>query len=367
MARVKIENLSKKFGDIVAVDNLSLEIADGESIGLLGPSGCGKSTTLYCISGLEEPTAGKIFFDDILVNHLSPRDRDIAMVFQDYALYPHLNVYENLAFALRMRKMDKNEVDVKSRESARLLDIEFLFDRYPSELSGGQRQRVALGRAIVRDPILFLMDEPLSNLDAGMRVKTRMEIKALQKRLGTTMVFVTHDQEEAMVISDRIALMRDGALQQFDFPNEIYNNPESLYVATFIGSPKMNILSGQLKVAENHGLFAFEDAKIEFPVGIIKNRRIDDFRSGRKAMLGVRPQDINIYKERKPGDRSAIEGEVYITEPIGQFTYVDVRFSGQIVKAATDPSLNVQRGDHVTLEFDENRLYLFDPDTELRI
>src|SRR5215212_8368161 len=246
MASVTVQHLSKHFGTVKAVDDLSLEIPEGSFITLLGPSGCGKSTTLYCIAGLEEVTSGEIFFDGNPVTELSPKDRDAALVFQDYALYPHMSVEDNLAFALKMRKTPKSEAKQRVQQVAALLGIERLLHRRPAQLSGGQRQRVALGRALIRDASVFLMDEPLSNLDALLRFNTRTEIKRLQRELGTTTIFVTHDQEEAMVLSDRIAVMRDGVLQQYATPGETYGKPANCFVAGFIGSPRMNFIKGSL-------------------------------------------------------------------------------------------------------------------------
>jgi ABC-type sugar transport system ATPase subunit len=265
MARVTLEHLSKYFRDVKAVDDLSLEIAEGSFVTLLGPSGCGKSTTLYCIAGLEEVTAGEVYFDGQPVTDLSPKDRDAALVFQDYALYPHMSVYDNLAFALKMRKTARDEIRRRVGQVAELLGVERLLERRPAQLSGGQRQRVALGRALIRNAAVFLMDEPLSNLDALLRVNMRTEIKRLQRELGTTTVFVTHDQEEAMVLSDRIAIMRDGVLQQYSTPEETYNHPVNTFVAGFIGSPRMNFLKGRLVVANGRVLLDAEPLRLDLP------------------------------------------------------------------------------------------------------
>jgi multiple sugar transport system ATP-binding protein len=247
MATVTFDHITKKYGDVTAVDDFNLEIADGEFMVLVGPSGCGKTTNLRMIAGLEEISEGTLKIGDRVVNDVPPKDRDIAMVFQSYALYPHLTVYDNIAFGLKLRKMDKQEIDRRVKDAARVLDLEPFLDRKPRALSGGQRQRVAMGRAIVREPQAFLMDEPLSNLDAKLRVQMRTEVARLQQQLGTTMIYVTHDQTEAMTLGDRVAVLRDGVLQQFDRPKELYERPVNLFVAEFIGSPAMNLVGADIE------------------------------------------------------------------------------------------------------------------------
>ena len=358
MARVRLQNLSKHFGDVRAVDDMNLEIQDGQFVTLLGPSGCGKSTTLYCIAGLEEPTAGSIRFDEQVVNDLSPRDRDVAMVFQDYALYPHMSVYDNMAFAIQLRGMSKNVVEERVRQVGEMLGIGGLLNRRPSQLSGGQRQRVALGRAIVRNPVVFLMDEPLSNLDAALRMTTRTEIKRLQRELGTTTIFVTHDQEEAMVLSDRIAIMQVGVLQQYDTPEHTYNDPGNLFVAGFIGSPKMNFIKGKLEPAEGGMLFSAQSCGLRYP---IKGRLANPNRN--QAILGVRPEHIVLSRQLDAGTPC----QIGLVEPIGAVTYVDLAVESQSLKASTDPSLRFQMGEPVAVSFDQNRVYLFDETTGERL
>jgi multiple sugar transport system ATP-binding protein len=340
-----------------AVENLDLTIADGEFVTLLGPSGCGKSTTLACIAGLEEPTSGAIRFDGADVTELSPRDRDIAMVFQDYALYPHMTVYDNLAFALSLRRTPKATIDRGVRQVAEMLGLDTLLQRRPSHLSGGQRQRVALGRAIVRNPVVFLMDEPLSNLDAALRVSTRTEIKRLQRELGTTTIFVTHDQEEAMVLSDRIAILRAGVLQQYGKPREIYGDPVNQFVAGFIGSPKMNFLDGRVEPAEGGARFVLDGSGLSWPLPGLAPP------AGNPPLtLGIRPEHVALSREA--GERGA---EISLVEPVGAVTYVDLDVAGLMVKASTDPAAGFDVGEAVGVNFPAGRVYLFDRPSGERI
>lgn len=363
MAHVSLVNLSKQFGEVRAVEGLNLEIKDGEFVTLLGPSGCGKSTTLYCIAGLETPTSGEILFDGQRVDTLSPRDRDIAMVFQDYALYPHKSVYENLAFPLRMRKIDSETARKKVNEVAGLLGIEMLLDRRPVQLSGGQRQRVALGRAIVREPVVFLLDEPLSNLDALLRVSTRVEIKALQRQLGTTTVYVTHDQEEAMVMSDWIAVLRAGVLQQYDTPMVIYEDPANQYVAGFIGSPAMNFMEGKIECSE--GLrFVAGGMTIDLAPERMPIRKPSALREGQAVMLGVRPGGLLVSHEAALG---AVSGEVLLVEPVGEVTYAHVQLGDSVLRASTDPDLVLEAGRAIWVCMVPRKVYLFDPNTGDRL
>jgi multiple sugar transport system ATP-binding protein len=358
MASVTLQGLCKHFGNVRAVDNLDLHIPDGEFVTLLGPSGCGKSTTLACIAGLEEPTAGAILFDNQVVNELSPRDRDIAMVFQDYALYPHMSVYDNMAFGLRLQKTPKERVDQHVRRVAEMLGVHGLLDRRPSHLSGGQRQRVALGRAIVRNPVVFLMDEPLSNLDAALRVSTRTEIKQLQKELGTTTIFVTHDQEEAMVLSDRVAILHAGVLQQYDSPLRIYNDPVNLFVAGFIGSPKMNFLSGQIEGADEGAWFSVAGSDLRWWLpGFLLSRTIPN------VTLGIRPEHVVLSEDQGEG----VLGQVGLVEPIGAVTYVDLDLGGKSLKVSTDPAIAYDFGETVPVCLNPRRVYLFDAATGERI
>lgn len=358
MARVTLRELNKNFNEVTAVRSLSLSIEDGEFVTLLGPSGCGKSTTLACIAGLEDPTGGDILFDDKVVNDLSPRNRDIAMVFQDYALYPHMSVYENMSFGLSLRKVPKAEADTAVRRVAEFLGLAGLLDRKPGQLSGGQRQRVALGRAIVRNPAVFLMDEPLSNLDAALRVSTRSEIKRLQQELGTTTIFVTHDQEEAMVLSDRIAIMNHGVLQQFDQPKAIYSQPINLFVATFIGSPKMNILSGAVQDTGSGRVVLPAGSTLAIPVP----DTIATPASG-SLTVGVRPEHVRLTRS---GEGLAT-GAITLVEPVGAMTYVDVELGATMLKASTDPSDDFQDGEAVIVDFQRQRMLYFDPDSGERL
>jgi multiple sugar transport system ATP-binding protein len=358
VAQVTLRNLGKSFGTVAAVSDLNLTINDGEFVTLLGPSGCGKSTTLGCIAGLEDPTSGQILFDNRVVNDLSPRNRDIAMVFQDYALYPHMTVFDNMAFGLSLRDTPKAERETRVRQVAGFLGLGNLLNRRPGQLSGGQRQRVALGRAIVRNPAVFLMDEPLSNLDAALRVSTRSEIKKLQQELGTTTIFVTHDQEEAMVLSDRIAIMQSGTLQQCANPTEIYNDPVNLFVAGFIGSPKMNMIPGVLQRENNELSFAASDAPIRWNVPGL--RLIDE---APNVTLGVRPEHIRLTR----GGDSPLNGKVGLVEPVGAVTYVDVEIGTATLKTSTDPSDEFKHGETVSVDFNSRRVLFFDSTTGKRL
>jgi ABC-type sugar transport system ATPase subunit len=338
MTSIAIQEVSKSYGRTAVLKGLQLDIKDGEFISFLGPSGCGKSTLLFCIAGLEEITEGSILFDGRDVGELSPRDRNVALVFQDYALYPHMLVRDNLAFPLRQQKVAEDLVRKQVSWAAGLLGLEPLLDRSPAELSGGQRQRVAVGRAIVRNPAALLMDEPLSNLDASLRVKTRTEIKRLQRQLKTTVVFVTHDQEEAMVLSDRVAVMNDGVLQQFDEPMAIYKRPANLFVAGFIGSPQMNLLSG-LDAPGGH-----DDAHV----------------------IGVRPYDL-APANGAATDGFRLTGELALIEPAGPVHYLDVQVGAQMIKATcADPS-GLRLGSQLTLSAPNHCIHLFDRNSGARL
>jgi multiple sugar transport system ATP-binding protein len=358
MAQVTLRNLEKNFGPVSAVSNLSLTIEDGEFVTLLGPSGCGKSTTLACIAGLEDPSAGEIVFNDRVVNDLSPRNRDIAMVFQDYALYPHMSVYENMTFGLNLRNVPKQEADAVVKRVAGFLGLSPLLNRRPGQLSGGQRQRVALGRAIVRNPAVYLMDEPLSNLDAALRVSTRSEIKQLQQELGTTTIFVTHDQEEALVLSDRIAIMSSGLLQQFDEPKAIYSRPVNIFVAGFIGSPKMNLIEGSSKVVDGEPRFIGVNESIVVPLSQEAIATAPE-----QVILGVRPEHVRLERS---GD-TLMAGQITLVEPVGAVTYVDVRLGSTILKVSTDPEDDFQDGESVLVGFQPNHILLFAAESGLRI
>lgn len=335
MASIKIADLAKRFGAVPVFDRLALDIRDGEFVSFLGPSGCGKSTLLFCISGLEDIDGGQILFDGRDISNLSPAHRNIALVFQDYALYPHMSVRENIAFPLRQQKVGEEDVKRQVAWAADVLGIQALLDRYPNALSGGQRQRVAVGRAIVRNPSVLLMDEPLSNLDAALRVRMRTEIRKLQKDLGMTVIFVTHDQEEAMVLSDRIAVMKDGVVQQFAPPMEVYNRPANLFVAGFIGSPQMNTLPGPVCGA-SHGI-----------------------------IVGIRPHDL------KPGAQSSngltLDGELMLVEPAGPFQFLDVMVGTHIVRATCADASGLSPGNPITLGASADAIHRFAADTGLNL
>ncbi|GBC75149.1 Trehalose import ATP-binding protein SugC [archaeon HR06] len=361
MVEVILENLTKYFGNVRAVENLNLKIRDKEFLTLLGPSGCGKTTTMRLIAGLETPTKGNIYIGDRLVNDLPPKDRDVAMVFQSYALYPHMTVRDNLAFPLKMRKYPKQEIEERVKRVSELLQISELLDRKPKQLSGGQQQRVALGRAIVREPKVFLMDEPLSNLDAKLRVYMRAELKGLQKRLGITTIYVTHDQIEAMTMSDRIALLNAGILQQLGTPEEIYEKPANLFVAGFVGSPPMNFF--ETSYVEKNGNVYLDSGSFQYNVTEFKDI-LSKF-SGSKFVLGVRPEHITFDKQKKSED--SIEGEIFVTEPLGAETIVDVKVGDNIVRVRVPYTVYHQIGEKVWLTFDRQKIHIFDSNEKLII
>lgn len=361
MAEIRLEGLTKAFGKVMAVDHVDLEIKEGELVTLVGPSGCGKSTTLYTIAGLEEPTSGLIKFDDQVVNHLDPKDRNIAMVFQDYALYPHLTVAENLSFALRLRRVAPAEIHKRVQQVAEMLEIGHLLHRKPGQLSGGQRQRVALGRAMVRAPRCFLMDEPLSNLDAALRVRTRTEIKALQREFAVTTVFVTHDQEEAMVLSDRIAVMRAGKLMSYDTPEGTYNNPANLFVAGFVGSPAMNFVEGTVAPENGHLVFSSPQVTLRLPARVARTA-LD--RGPGPVVLGVRPEAVAVAAEQHEGATAA---RVDLVEPVGAVTYVDLKLGTVPLKASVPPEQRFEPGQVVGVTFNPAKTYLFDQVTGARV
>jgi ABC-type sugar transport system ATPase subunit len=337
MTSIHIRGVSKSYGHFPVLKGLDLDIADGEFISFLGPSGCGKSTLLFCIAGLEEISAGNILFDGRDVSELDPRDRNIALVFQDYALYPHMRVRDNMAFALRQQKVAEATIKQQVAWASELLGLESFLDRMPAELSGGQRQRVAVGRAIVRNPAALLMDEPLSNLDASLRVRMRTEIKRLQRELKITVIFVTHDQEEAMVLSDRIAVMNEGVLQQFDEPMMVYRQPANRFVASFIGSPQMNFLPGSMMPGGN----------------------------GANRLIGVRPHDLTPATGQ--ADAVRLEGELALIEPAGPITFLDVLIGDRIVKATcADPSA-YRPGERLSLEVAGRNVCLFDEASGARL
>ena len=365
MASLTFKEIYKVYpGGVTAVSDFNLEIEDKEFIVLVGPSGCGKSTTLRMVAGLEEITEGELYIDDKLVNDVAPKDRDIAMVFQNYALYPHMTVYDNMAFGLKLRKTPKAEIDRRVKEAAGILDIEHLLNRKPKALSGGQRQRVALGRAIVREPKVFLMDEPLSNLDAKLRVQMRTEITKLHNRLQTTFIYVTHDQTEAMTMGTRIVVQKDGFIQQVDTPQNLYDHPVNLFVAGFIGSPQMNFIEVSL-VREGDDVFAaFGDHKIKIPEGKIKQLK-DPSYVGKDVVLGIRPEDM--YDEERflqSATDSTVKAHVDVVELMGSETYLYLNISGFNVVARVDPRSTARTGDTIRIAIDPNRIHFFDKDTE---
>ncbi len=353
MVSVRLVNLTKRFGKVIAVDNLNLEIRDGEFIALLGPSGCGKTTTLLMIAGIYRPTEGLIYFDDRVVNDLEPKDRNVGMVFQTYALYPHMKVFDNIAFPLKLKKLSKDEIRRKVLEVARLLHIEELLDRKPGQLSGGQQQRVALARALVKEPDLFLMDEPLSNLDAKLRVEMRGELKRLQKELGITTIYVTHDQVEAMTMADRIAVLNLGKLQQYGPPEELYRRPTNIFVASFIGSPPTNFIEGTLSWMGEELYFDFGVAKLRLPREIAEHLR----EAPSEVVLGIRPEDIII------SDNGDLMGGVYVIEPLGREQLVTISVDGVHLKAITSLDTHLRMGQSVRFKFLQDRIYLFDKRT----
>jgi multiple sugar transport system ATP-binding protein len=362
MATVTLDHVTKKYGEVVAVDDLSLEIEDGEFMVFVGPSGCGKTTSLRMIAGLEEITGGTVSIGDRIVNDVPPKDRDIAMVFQSYALYPHMTVRDNLAFGLKLRKVDKKEIERRIQEAAEILDLGPFLDRKPKELSGGQRQRVALGRAIVREPAVFLMDEPLSNLDAKLRVQTRAEIARLHQRLETTIVYVTHDQVEAMTMGHRIAVMSQTRLQQVGSPQALYDHPDNKFVAGFIGSPSMNFLPVTLEGSGETASLKSEGIEIPLP---------KDFREGvgaaggREFIIGIRPEHFDVAAG--PGTHGMATSTADVVEYLGNEELLHVNLAGKDTVAVVPSERKVRPGDAVTLHVPLDKIHLFDAATELSV
>jgi multiple sugar transport system ATP-binding protein len=361
MAGVVLTDVVKSYGTVVAVDNVSLTIEDGEFVTLVGPSGCGKTTTLNLVAGLLEITSGTIEIGGRVINDLDPKDRDIAMVFQNYALYPHKTVYENLAFPLKMRGEKKDEVERKVRAAAESLGIKELLDRRPRELSGGQQQRVALGRAVVRNPQVFLMDEPLSNLDAKLRVQTRAEIKRLHRDLNATVVYVTHDQLEAMTMSDRVAVMGGGQVHQYGTPLEVFDTPADLFVASFIGSPAMNILHGTLQ-QDGAPLVRVGSSRWPLPQRLYAAAKA--MNAGPEVAYGIRHRDLAISRSEIP---ESVHGIVYAVEPTGDITFVHVRVGSDQIVASVEPDVHFAPDEDVWLAPDLDRLHFFDGVTGLAI
>ena len=378
MASLSLRNVYKRYpGGVTAVSDFNLEIKDKEFIILVGPSGCGKSTTLRMVAGLEEISDGEIYIGDKLVNDVAPKDRDIAMVFQNYALYPHMTVFDNMAFGLKLHKTPKDEIKRRVEEAARILDISHLLERKPKALSGGQRQRVALGRAIVREPKVFLLDEPLSNLDAKLRAQMRTEISKLHQRLGTTFIYVTHDQTEAMTMGTRIVVMKSGLIQQVDTPNNLYLYPCNLFVAGFIGSPQMNFIESKLlKEGEDYLVeFGSEDTKtragvkykIKLPASKNKDNCLEAY-VGKEVIMGIRPENVHNEEDliaiHKDG---LVEADVEVTELMGAETYLYMNCEGQSINARVSPTNTARPGDKITIAFETAKIHLFDKDTELTI
>jgi multiple sugar transport system ATP-binding protein len=362
MAGVTFEHVYKRFGDVIAVNDLDIKIADKEFLVFVGPSGCGKTTSLRLLAGLEEISDGRILIGDRVVNDVPPKDRDIAMVFQSYALYPHMSVYDNMAFGLKLRKVPKAEIDKRVKEAAEILGIGQYLDRKPKQLSGGQRQRVAVGRAIVRDPAVFLFDEPLSNLDAKLRVQTRAEISKLHMRLGTTFIYVTHDQTEAMTMASRIAVMKDGLLYQIDTPQNLYDHPGSVFVAGFIGSPSMNFFDSTL--VDQDGKLFVDSGSFKLPVPDNKKNTFVPYK-GKKVIFGIRPEDVHTANYAPPGITPApLSALVDVTELMGNEIFLYLLTGKKQFIARVDPRSRAHAGEQIDLLVNMDNMHLFDPQTE---
>ncbi len=368
MASLSLRQIGKIYqGGVIGAKDINIEIADKEFLILVGPSGCGKSTTLRMIAGLEEISEGELYIDDKLVNDVAPKDRDIAMVFQNYALYPHMSVFDNMAFGLKLRKVPKNIIKEKVEEAAKILDISHLLDRKPKALSGGQRQRVALGRAIVREPKVFLMDEPLSNLDAKLRVQMRAEIGKLHKKLGTTVIYVTHDQTEAMTMGSRIAVMKDGYLQQCDTPTNLYDEPVNTFVAGFIGSPQMNFVNATVEKTGDKVVLKGNGFEIALPEGKAAKADLGAY-AGKEVVVGIRPE--HIYDDEAHISTmadSVVDVDVELTEMMGSETYLYIKLAGISMISRVNRRSTAQAGDKIKVAIDANKIHLFDKDTELAI
>ena len=363
MASLSLQHIYKRYdGGVTAVSDFCLDIEDKEFIVLVGPSGCGKSTTLRMIAGLEEISDGELYIGEKLMNDVPPKDRDIAMVFQNYALYPHMTVFDNMAFGLKLRKIKKDEISRRVNEAAKILDIAHLLDRKPKALSGGQRQRVALGRAIVREPKVFLMDEPLSNLDAKLRVQMRTEISKLHQRLQTTFIYVTHDQTEAMTMGTRIVVMKDGFIQQIDTPIGLYNNPSNMFVAGFIGSPQMNFTD--CVVGANCESLTFDGITITLPEGIASKLKAADC-AGKEVVLGIRPEDIHDEEAfLNSSAESVVDAYVEVTEMMGAETFLYLLIGETRYTARVNPRTTAVPQANIKVAFDLNKIHIFDKETE---
>jgi multiple sugar transport system ATP-binding protein len=364
MASVTYEHVTKKFGETMAVDDLDIKVDDKEFLVLVGPSGCGKTTALRCLAGLEEITSGRIMIEDRVVNDVAPKDRDIAMVFQSYALYPHLSVYDNMAFGLKLRKVPKDEIKVRVQRAAATLGITELLKRKPRQLSGGQRQRVAVGRAIVREPKVFLFDEPLSNLDAKLRVQMRAEISKIHQQLQTTFIYVTHDQMEAMTMATRIAVITDGKLQQLDTPQNLYNQPANLFVAGFIGSPAMNFFPATVRA---DGTLGPETGEFTVPIPADRSRTLEPYK-GKDVVVGIRPEDIHDIEFLPPNLPSAkISATVDVTELMGNEILLYLVAGQNTLVARVDPRSKCRVGQQAEVALNMEKLHVFDAATETAI
>jgi multiple sugar transport system ATP-binding protein len=365
MPGVTYEHVTKRFDRVVALNDLNLEVKDKEFLVLVGPSGCGKTTALRCLAGLEEATSGVIKIGTRVVNDVAPKDRDIAMVFQSYALYPHMTVYDNMAFGLKLRRVPRPEIDRRVKEAGEVLGLTDLLKRQPRQLSGGQRQRVALGRAIVREPQVFLLDEPLSNLDAKLRVQTRADISKLHQRLQTTFVYVTHDQTEAMTMATRIAVMRDGILQQLDTPQVLYDKPVNVFVAGFIGSPSMNFFDA--KISRSDSTLFIDAGAFAVPIPADKSQRFSS-RVGKDIIFGIRPEHIHDPQFAPPGITAArVETRVDVTEPMGNEVFLYLVTGEHTFIARVDPRTRARMGDRLEVSFDMSQVHVFDRDTQVSV
>src|SRR5438445_6149982 len=360
MSELRLVNLVKKFDGAAAVDGLSLDVSSGEFVVILGPSGCGKTTTLRCVAGLEVPDEGEIMIDNDSVSGLPPRERDIAMVFQNYALYPHMTVAENIAYPRKMKKTAKDEIERRVKEIGELLGLSHLLGRKPRQLSGGEQQRVALGRAIVRKPKVFLMDEPLSNLDAKLRLYTRAELKKLQEQLGVTTVYVTHDQAEALALADRIAIMNKGKVLQYDAPQNIYGRPKNAFAAGFVGNPPMNIV--RASITRTSGRISLSSSHFDYSPSDELCTALGDRPAGVEVSIGIRPEDLEISKERD--SESVLQAEVYVVESMGPNVLVDLRMGEQSLKCICGSSTGVRGGERVWIGFKDSSVRLFDAQSE---
>ncbi|MQY60105.1 MAG: ATP-binding cassette domain-containing protein [Clostridia bacterium] len=354
--KIVFKHLCKHFGKVKAVDNLDLEVGDGEFVALLGPSGCGKTTILLMIAGIYKPSNGLIYFDQRVINDVLPRDRKIGMVFQSYALYPHMTVFNNIAYPLKLKKVHRKEMKERVQKVADMMGIGELLGRKPAQLSGGQQQRVALARALIKEPEILLLDEPLSNLDARLRIMMRSELKRLQKDLGITTVFVTHDQLEALTMADKVAVVNSGCLQQFSNPDKLYNHPKNLFVAGFIGSPPINFISVSLQKSDGRFLLKNRDLQIELAKEI--GSKAENNSTSSEILLGIRPEHITINK------KEGIETEVYVVEPLGRDILVSVKLGKSMIKVFASPSFKANIGDRVKLNFNLDKIMLFDKKTE---